>query len=90
MVIIKMMTFSQILLFLALTTATIYAQETGSDMIQKKDQSFEGLGDLLTNMVSLDNTELIFISDFTLPQQVKKSYEGFELIFIEFIGSNSE
>ena len=33
-------------------------------------QSFEGLASLISNLVSLDNSDLVFISDFQTPQQV--------------------
>ena len=33
-------------------------------------QSFEGLASLISNLVSLDNSDLVFISDFQTSQQV--------------------
>ncbi len=38
--------------------------------INREDQDFPQLSNLLANLVSLDNTELVFISDFTLSKQV--------------------
>ncbi len=38
--------------------------------IHRENQAFEGLSDLIANIVTLDNTELVFISDFVLPKQV--------------------
>jgi hypothetical protein len=35
-------------------------------------QSFYGLADVIANIVTVDNTELVFISDFTLQQQVRE------------------
>ena len=35
------------------------------------DNDFIGLEQLITNLVSIDNTELVFISDFSTESQVR-------------------
>ena len=48
-------------------------------ILQKEDaESFHGLSDVVVNLVTLDNTDPVIISDFDLKQQVSVAYTRYE------------
>ena len=65
----KMICYSAILFFLSLLKPT-----WGQESFFNPEPSFAGLADLLSNLVSVDNSDLVFISDFQTYQQVTLAF----------------
>ena len=66
-----MIALAVILFFLSTIPQKSAANLTNFETLRKENSaSFEGLATLIANLVSVDNSDLVFISDFKNPQQV--------------------